>query len=147
MVERMLLEAANIKRLGDQYSQRDVGQLTVATTHTQARYALPAVITEFKRTYPKVHLKLHQASPGEIVKRVPDLVMSALDADVMKTYVGLGLGVGIVASMAVDPKCDSELRQLDSAHVFPETLRALPCGAATTRAVMPTASLSCALPN
>lgn len=122
MVERMLLEAANIKRLGDQYSQRDVGQLTVATTHTQARYALPAVITEFKRTYPKVHLKLHQASPGEIVKRVPDLVMSALDADVMKTYVGLGLGVGIVASMAVDPKCDSELRQLDSAHLFPENV-------------------------
>ena len=53
MVDRMLLEAANIKRLGDQYSQRDVGQLTVATTHTQARYALPAVITEFKRAYPK----------------------------------------------------------------------------------------------
>ena len=72
MVDRMLLEAANIERLGDQYSQRDVGQLTVATTHTQARYALPAVITEFKRAYPKVHLKLHQASPGEIVKLLLD---------------------------------------------------------------------------
>lgn len=201
MVERMLLEAGNIKRLGDQYSQRDVGQLTVATTHTQARYALPAVITEFKRAYPKVHLKLHQASPGEIVKllldgeadvgvatealadvgelasfpfyrwhhsvivpaghpledarpltleaitdypiityhegfsgrthldkafaaagAVPDIIMSALDADVIKTYVELGLGVGIVASMAVDGERDSKLRQLDSTHLFPENV-------------------------
>lgn len=201
MVERMLLEAGNIKRLGDQYSQRDVGQLTIATTHTQARYALPAVITEFRKAYPKVHLKLHQASPGEIVKllldgeadigvatealadvaefasfpfyrwhhsvivpaghpledmrpltleaitdypvityhegftgrthldkafaaagAVPDIVMSALDADVIKTYVELGLGVGIVASMAVDGARDGKLRQLDSTHLFPENV-------------------------
>ncbi|RJG11555.1 CysB family HTH-type transcriptional regulator [Massilia cavernae] len=201
MVDRMLMEAANIKRLGDQYSQRDVGQLTVATTHTQARYALPAVITEFKKAYPKVHLKLHQCSPGEIVKllldgeadigvatealsdvssfasfpfyrwhhsvivpaghpledvypltlealtehpiityhegftgrthldqafaqagAVPDIVMSALDADVIKTYVELGLGVGIVASMAVNPDKDRGLRQLDSKHLFPENV-------------------------
>lgn len=201
MVERMLLEAGNIKRLGDQYSRRDVGQLTVVTTHTQARYALPAVITEFRKAYPRVHLKLHQASPGEIVKLLqdgeadiavatealadmplfvsfpfyqwhhsvvvpaghplekvrpltleavteypiityhegitgrtyvdrafaaagvtPDIVMSALDADVIKTYVELGMGVGIVASMAFDPAKDGGLKQLDSRHLFPQNV-------------------------
>src|SRR5690606_34173015 len=72
MVERMLLEAGNIKRLGEQYSQRDVGQLTIATTHTQARYALPKMIADFRAAYPKVHLKLLQGSPGEIVKLLLD---------------------------------------------------------------------------
>src|SRR5690606_37973557 len=65
-VERMLLDAANIKNIAEQYSQQDEGQLTVATTHTQARYALPAVVVEFKKRYPRVHLKLHQGSPVEI---------------------------------------------------------------------------------
>ena len=199
MVERMLLDAGNIKRLAEQYSNRDEGRLTVATTHTQARYALPEVVTEFKRAYPKVHLKLHQGSPNEIVQMLldgqadigvatealadvpelasfpyygwrhavlvraghpledarpltleaiaehplityhegftgraridrafadaglaPDVVMSALDADVIKTYVELGLGVGIVAGMAFDPRRDADLRQLDSTHLFPE---------------------------
>jgi LysR family cys regulon transcriptional activator len=199
MVERMLLDAGNIKRLAEQYSNRDEGRLTVATTHTQARYALPAVVTEFKRAYPKVHLKLHQGSPNEIVQMLldgqadigvatealadvpelasfpyygwrhavlvraghpledarpltleaiaehplityhegftgraridrafadaglaPEVVISALDADVIKTYVELGLGVGIVAGMAFDPRRDADLRQLDSAHLFPE---------------------------
>ncbi len=201
MVDRMLLEAGNIKRLGEQYSQRDVGQLTIATTHTQARYALPKVIADFRAAYPKVHLKLLQGSPGEIVKLlldgeadigvatealathpsfvsfpyyhwqhsvvvpaghplenvrpltleavaehpvityhegfsgrthidaafaaahvVPDIVLSALDADVIKTYVDLGLGVGIVASMAVDPARDTGLRLLESSHLFPENV-------------------------
>ncbi|MDY0011890.1 MAG: CysB family HTH-type transcriptional regulator [Rhodocyclaceae bacterium] len=198
VVERMLLDAGNIKRLAEQYSARDEGQLTVATTHTQARYALPKVVTDFKRTFPKVHLKLHQGSPGEIVQMLldgaadigvatealedvpelasfpyyrwhhsvivpaghpleavrpltleavaehpiityhegftgraridktfanaglaPDVVMSALDADVIKTYVELGLGVGIIASMAFSPTRDGDLRQLESAHLFP----------------------------
>ena len=67
IVERILLDANNIKNLVEQYSQRDEGQLTVAATHTQARYSLPQVITAFKREFPKVHLKLHQAGPNEIV--------------------------------------------------------------------------------
>ncbi|TAH47843.1 MAG: CysB family HTH-type transcriptional regulator [Betaproteobacteria bacterium] len=201
MVERMLLDAGNIKRLAEQYSNRDEGTLTIATTHTQARYALPKVVTEFKRAFPKVYLKLHQASPEELVQMlldgeadigiateavadvpelasfpyyswhhsvivpaghplesiepltleaiarfpvityhegftgraridqaftqaglVPDVAMSALDADVIKTYVELGLGVGILASMAFNPARDGALRCLDSRHLFPENV-------------------------
>lgn len=201
MVERMLLDAGNIKRLAEQYSNRDEGTLTIATTHTQARYALPKVVTEFKHAFPRVYLKLHQASPEELVQMlldgeadigiateavadvpdlasfpyyswhhsvivpaghalesvqpltleaiarfpvityhegftgraridqtftraglVPDVVMSALDADVIKTYVELGLGVGILASMAFNPARDGELSQLDSTHLFPENV-------------------------
>lgn len=197
IVERMLLDAKNIKRIAEQFGSREQGQLSVVTTHTQARYALPKVVTAFKREFPKVHLMLQQASPGEIVALlldgqadigiatealgdvpeltlfpyytwhhavivpvghplesvrpltleavaeypivtyhegftgraridqvftragiVPDIVMSALDADVIKTYVELGLGVGIVASMASDPARDVNLRLLDSAHLF-----------------------------
>jgi len=199
MVERMLHDASNIKTLAENYSQRDEGQLTVATTHTQARYILPRVVAEFKKAYPKVHLKLHQGSPGEIVQMllagdadigiateavaevqelasfpyytwhhavvvrgghpleaakkltlaaiaehplityhegftgrtrideafaaaniVPDIVMSALDADVIKTYVELDLGIGIIASMAFSPSRDTDLRLIDSQHLFPE---------------------------
>jgi LysR family cys regulon transcriptional activator len=199
LVERMLIDASNIKTLAAQYSNRDEGQLTVATTHTQARYALPAVVAAFKQAFPKVHLKLHQGSPGEIVQMLlddeadigiateavtgveelvsfpyyawhhavvvpaghaleqvqaltladisayplvtyhegftgrqhidaafaqagitPDIVLSALDADVIKTYIELGLGVGIVASMAYEPTRDQNLRQLDARHLFPQ---------------------------
>jgi len=203
MVERMLLDAANIKRLADQYRGRDEGQLTVVTTHTQARYALPKVVAAFKRAYPRVLLKLHQGSPHEIVQMLldgeadigvatealaevpelasfpyygwqhavvvpaghpleeahpltleaiathplityhegftgrtridqtfaragltPDVVMSALDADVIKTYVELGMGVGIVAQMAFDPARDQRLARLDASHLFaPSTTR------------------------
>jgi len=198
LVERMLHDARNIKTLAEQYSQRDVGQLTVAATHTQARYALPRVIAEFKKAFPRVHLKLHQGSPQEIVDLllegeadigiateavaghpelaafdfyhwhhalvvpaghallslaqpsleaiaeypvityhegftgragidrvfaeaglVPDVVMSALDADVIKTYVELELGIGIVASMAFHPKRDEGLVMIDCQHLFP----------------------------
>ena len=197
MVERMLLDAGNIKRLAEQYSNAEEGRLTVVTTHTQARYALPRVVTAFKRAYPRVHLKLHQGSPAEIVQMLvdgeadlgvatealsevpelasfpfynwqhaiivpaghaleaarpitleavaghplityhegftgraridrtfadaglaPDVVMSALDSDVIKTYVELGLGVGIIASMAFSPARDAGLRLLDSSHLF-----------------------------
>ena len=199
MVERMLRDATNIKQLAQQYSNRDEGRLTVATTHTQARYALPRVVAEFKRAYPKVHLKLHQGSPNEIVQMLldgeadigvatealadvaelasfpyyswhhavlvpaghpleevrpltleaiaaypvityhegftgraridqafadaglaPDIVMSALDADVIKAYVELGLGVGIVASIAYQPGRDDGVRQLETPRLFPE---------------------------
>lgn len=197
IVERMLLDAKNIKRLAEQYSQRDQGTLSVATTHTQARYALPRVVTRFKQAFPKVHLVLHQASPQEIVQLLnsgdadigiatealstlpdlatfpyyswhhtvvvpkghplmqvealtldaiadypiityhegytgraridrtfanagitPDIVMSALDADVIKTYVELGLGIGIIASMAVNPDKDTELQEVGQRDLF-----------------------------
>jgi len=209
VAERMLLDAANIKRLGEQYARRDIGHLTVVTTHTQARYALPQVVTEFKRAYPKVHLKLHQGSPDEIVQmlldgtadigiasealaRVADLAtfpyyswyhsiivpvghplekvkpltlkavaewplityhegftgrssidrafdsaglemniaMSAMDADVIKTYVEMGLGIGVIAPMAFNPERESGLRLLDSIQLFPTTTTniAVRCG-------------------
>ena len=196
IVERMLLDAGNIKRLAEQFSLRDEGQLTIATTHTQARYALPKVVTAFKKAFPKVHLVLHQASPDELVRLLlageadigiateavaevpelvsfpyyswhhaviappehplhgqtlsletlaeypivtyhqgftgraqidrafadaglaPDIVMAALDADVIKTYVELELGVGIIASMAVDAQRDSQVRVVEGAPLF-----------------------------
>ncbi|MDR1462530.1 MAG: CysB family HTH-type transcriptional regulator [Azoarcus sp.] len=201
MVERMLLDAANIKRLAEQYASTDAGQLTIATTHTQARYALPPVVTAFRRDFPKVHLKLHQGSPAEIAQMLldgeadiavatetiaavpellsfpyyswhhaviapaghplaavrplalanivdcpiityhegftgrarvdsafaaeglaPEIVMSALDADVIKAYVGLGLGIGIIASMAYDAARDTDIVLLESLHLFPENI-------------------------
>jgi LysR family cys regulon transcriptional activator len=192
-----LLDAKNIKQLGKQFSESDKGQLTIATTHTQARYALPKVVSQFKSKYPNVHLALQQGSPEEIVQMLiqgradfgiatesldlvdelitfpyyswhhaivvpkghpleglteislaqvaeypivtyhegftgrksidrafakanisPDFVMSALDADVIKTYVELGLGVGIIASMAYQPERDTNLHMVHSEHLF-----------------------------
>lgn len=197
IVERMLLDAKNIKSLADQYTSRDEGQLTVATTHTQSRYALPPVVGAFKDAFPKVHLRLHQGSPEEIATMLldgradigiatealpdapdlisfpyyswhhaivvkpdhpltqldnlslaeiakypiityhdgytgrdsinktfakadlsPEIVMSAMDADVIKTYTELGLGVGIIASVAFDAVKDTGLRLLQSEHLF-----------------------------
>jgi len=197
IVERLLLDAQNIKQLADQFTQRDEGELVIATTHTQARYILPKVVKAFKDEFPKVHLVLHQGSPAEIasmlksgeadigiatealdttedvvcfpyyhwhhavivpeghplqrVKQlslkqvaaypiityhkgytgrtqldktfvdhgvVPDIVMSALDADVIKSYVELGLGIGIVASMAYLAERDTGLRMLKSEDLF-----------------------------
>ena len=197
IVERILLDTKNIKQLGAQFSQADKGQLTIATTHTQARYALPNVVSQFKKKFPNVHLALHQGSPQEIVEMLleghadigiatealegipelvtfpyyswhhtvvvpkghalegkknltleeiaeypivtyhegftgrksvdetfakagitPDIVMSALDADVIKTYVELGLGIGIIASMAYQEERDSKLTLLDVGNLF-----------------------------
>ncbi len=197
IVERMLLDAKNIKQLAEQFSNSEEGSLAIATTHTQARYVLPPIVTQFKKLYPKVHLVLHQARPTEIVSLlqegladigiatealteasnlahfpfhtwnhavivpaghplekvphlsleqigeyplityypgmtgrtkideafsqvgvVPDIVMSALDSDVIKTYVELGLGIGIVASMAFNPQKDKDLMLLDSSRLF-----------------------------
>ena len=199
IVERMLIDAKNIKRLADQFSNRDEGRLTIATTHTQARYALPPVVTRFKKEFPRVHLVLHQGNPAEIASMLssgeadvgiatealegmptlvsfpyytwhhgvivlrdhplarvqpltleaiaeyplityhegftgrssidrtfaaagvaPDIVMAALDADVIKSYVELGLGLGIIASMAFNPEKDSGLSLLNADHLFPE---------------------------
>lgn len=197
IVERILLDTQNIKKLGEQFSNRDRGQLTVATTHTQARYALPTVVAAFKKEFAKVNLVLHEASPAEIVSMLregradigiatealqdvpdlaafpwytwhhgvivptahplamekkltleaiaewpivtyqsgftgrgridsafdaaeisPDIVMTALDADVIKTYVELDLGIGIIASMAFSPDRDPHLKLLDATSLF-----------------------------
>lgn len=191
IVERMLRDADNIKRLSDDFNRVDQGELIIATTHTQARYILPPIVAKFKKAFPKVHLILQQASPVEITDMLmhgeadigiatesltqednlasvpyyhwyhsiitpqghplsqqqtvtldelaqwplityhggftgrskidsafantglnPDIVMSALDADVIKTYVELGMGVGIVSSIAYDADRDRRLHQL-----------------------------------
>lgn len=200
-VERMLIDAGNLKRVAEQYANSDAGSLTIATTHTQARYALPQIVRRFKAAFPRVHLVLHEANPAEIVALlqsgeadiaiateglegqatfvtfpfyewhhavvvpaghalaplaaeagalklevlaeqplvtyhqgytgrrrvdeafaraglVPDIVMAALDADVIKTYVEVGLGAGIVASMAFDTARDTGLRMIDASHLF-----------------------------
>jgi LysR family cys regulon transcriptional activator len=201
IVERILLDTRNIKRLAQQFSNQEQGHLTIATTHTQARYALPPVVTQFKKAFPQVHLILHQSSPGEIVSMlldgvadigiatealesvtelasfpyyswhhaiivphghplesvrpltikaiaeypiityhegftgragidetfareniIPEIAMSALDADVIKTYVELELGIGIVASMAFNPARDVRLNLLDSSHLFQKNI-------------------------
>lgn len=192
MVERILQDADNIKRLADDFNCMDQGELIIATTHTQARYILPPIVAGFKKAFPKVQLILQQASPVEITALLmqgeadigiatesltqqeslasipyyhwyhsiitpkdhplarqqsisidelakwplityhggftgrskidsafasaglnPDIVMSALDADVIKTYVELGMGVGIVNSIAYDKDRDQRLHQLN----------------------------------
>jgi LysR family cys regulon transcriptional activator len=198
VVDRILVDTQNLRRIADQFASRETGHFVVATTHTQARYALPKIIKWFKSDYPKVHLALHQGSPKEIaamlaagtadvgiateglddspelasfpfynwhhaviVRRdhpllqageltleaiseypiityhegftgrahvdkafadagiVPDIVLSAIDADVIKTYVELDLGVGIVASMAYDPEKDRDLALIPVPSLFP----------------------------
>jgi LysR family cys regulon transcriptional activator len=200
IAERMLADAANLKRAGEDYASRNLGTLTIATTHTQARYALPRAVAAFKRRYPKVHLVIHQGNPTQICEQVaageadlcvateqisehpglvalpcyqwyrcivvpprhallkiqpltleavarypivtydyafanrslvnrafeqrglaPDVVLTAFDADVIKTYVELGLGVGIMAKMAFDPRRDRHLRAIDASHLFPSS--------------------------
>jgi DNA-binding transcriptional LysR family regulator len=197
VIERMLQEAENLKRVAKDYGAADVGALTIATTHTQARYALPKVVSAFKRKHPQVHLSLQQGNPPQVAEMVlrgeadvgiatealdhypgllalpgyqwshsvvvprdhalasakaitletiaqhpiitydpaftgrthidaafaardlkPDIVIAAIDADVIKTYVELGLGVGIVASMAYDAERDHALVAFDASHLF-----------------------------
>lgn len=194
---RILAEIDNIQRLAKEFQSTDSGDLRVATTHTQARYALPATITAFRRQYPKVSLHLNQGSPPQIAGWAasgesdfaiatealehfeellmlpcyhwnrcvlvprdhplaqtsklklkdlaacpivtytfgftgrskldaafaaqglePDVVLTAVDADVIKTYVRLGLGAGIVANMAYDPQTDGDLVKLNASHLF-----------------------------
>jgi len=197
IAERILAEAANLKRAGEEFANEKLGTLTVATTHTQARYALPKAVAAFKKRYPKVRLVLHQGNPTQICEAVvageadlaiatesiaeypelvslpcyqwnrcvvvppahpllkakpltleaiaqypvvtydfafagrsqinkafekrglaPNVVLTALDSDVIKTYVELGLGIGILAEMGFDPKRDRGLHALDASHLF-----------------------------
>ena len=185
VIERLLTEAENLKRVSDEYASETRGNLTIATTHTQARYALPSVVGAFKKKFPDVHLALVQGTPPQIaemlakgeadigiatetldlhadliamkayewdhavvvpvkhplagVKKLsleelarhpivtydtaftgrtridkafaaaglkPDIVFTAIDSDVIKTYVSLGMGVGIIAAMAFDAARD-----------------------------------------
>ena len=194
---RILKEADNLKRVGAEYAGGDSGSLTIAATHTQARYALPAVVKRFVDKYPGVRLSLHQGSPTQIAEWVsngeadigiateamdqypqlvmlpcyqwshvviapeghpllaepsltlqalaryplitydpaftgrsrinraferagitPNVVLAAIDADVIKTYVGLGLGLGVIAAMAFDAERDTGLKALDASHLF-----------------------------
>jgi LysR family transcriptional regulator, cys regulon transcriptional activator len=200
IAERILADAASLKRAGEDFAGEKIGTLTVATTHTQARYALPKAVAAFKRRYPKVQLFIHQGNPTQICEQValgeadlcvatehiaehpglvalpcyqwnrcivvparhpllkagpltleaiakypivtydfayanrsvvnrafeqrglaPQVVLTAYDADVIKTYVELGLGVGIMAKMAFDPKRDRQLRAIDASHLFPSS--------------------------
>src|SRR5262245_35574421 len=70
IAERMLKDVENLKQVAREYSSEDTGALVIATTHTQARYALPAVINRFTRRYPKVRLSLRQGSPEQIAALV-----------------------------------------------------------------------------
>ena len=194
---RMLLDAANLKQVGQEFKDQQVGELTIATTHTQARYALPPVVKQFIRHYPEVKLGLHQGNPTQIAEQVlsgeadigiateslalydelvtlpcyewhhcvvvppkhplllekrltlkklaqypiitydfaftgrnkinqafneagitPNIALTAIDADVIKTYVELGMGVGIVAQMAFVPERDKKLKMIDAGHLF-----------------------------
>ncbi|TAM11804.1 MAG: HTH-type transcriptional regulator CysB [Nevskiaceae bacterium] len=194
---QLLREIQNIEGVAAEYLDTDSGELSIATTHTQARYALPPTIEKFRRKYPKVRLQIHQGSPPQIAAMAadgnadfaiatealehfsqlvmlpcylwnrcvlvkpdhplaqknridlhdiaaypvitytfgftgrsrldqafssrglkPEVVLTAVDADVIKTYVRLGLGIGIVADMAYDKKEDSDLVRLDASHLF-----------------------------
>jgi len=203
IAQRVLKDVENLRQVGEEFTEEDNGHLTIATTHTQARYALPHVIQRFTKRYPGVRLSLRQGSPTQISELVtsgeadiaiateaielyedlvmlpcyewnrcvlvppghpllkakkltlqamaafpiitydfaftgrskmnqafadkgltPNVVLTAIDADVIKTYVELGLGIGIVAMMAYDPKRDTHLRAMDASHLFePSTTR------------------------
>jgi LysR family transcriptional regulator, cys regulon transcriptional activator len=197
IAERILSEAQNLRRAGEEFANDQLGTLTIAATHTQARYALPPAVAAFMRRYPKVKLVIHQGNPTQICEQVregdadfcvateaieqyPELVsmpvyqwnrcvvvparhpllkakpltldklaaypivtydfafanrslvekafesrglqanvvLTALDSDVIKTYVELGLGIGILAKMAFDPERDRSLRAIDASHLF-----------------------------
>jgi LysR family transcriptional regulator, cys regulon transcriptional activator len=197
-IERILAELDNLRRIGDEYSQQERGTLSIATTHTQARYMLPGPVALLRRRYPEVRVALHQGNPEQVARMLidgaadiglatesledhdelitlpcydwqhvvvvptghaladgpvptleqlagyplvsyhpsftgrrridaafaqrhlnPDIVLEAIDSDVIKTYVKLGLGVGIVAEMAMrDDAPDSGLVARPVGHLF-----------------------------
>ncbi len=199
--QRILREAQAIRAMSLDVRDAQRGTLSIATTHTQARYVLPPVIAKFREKYPKVRLHLHQGTSEQIAEMLnsehvdlaiatgsreqfpncvllpcyewyrrivvprahplararhvsieklatfpivtyvfslsgpsslpaaferaglePDIALTARDADVIKTYVKLGLGVGVVAAMAIDPAEDADLVSIEATHLFPRHL-------------------------
>ncbi len=202
VVERIMQEIDNLKKVSDEFARRDEGSLVIACTHTQARYVLPKVIPSFRQHFPKVHLSLAEGSPPQLAQMVltgqadlavateslaltpgletmpcyvwehsvvvksdhplaqlslqkdfeltlqhlasypivtydkafsgrlsidrafeahsirPDVVLEAIDADVIKTYVDVGLGIGIIAGMAYEPARDGHLVSISAGHLF-----------------------------
>ncbi|MEJ8858519.1 CysB family HTH-type transcriptional regulator [Variovorax robiniae] len=196
IIERVLMESTNLRHAGQEFVAQQSGVLSVAATHSQARYALPVAVQEFRAHYPNVRLHLHQGSPKQIVQMLlegevdvgiatealadypqllalpcyrwthsvivppghalldapltlealaqhplitydtgftgrtriddafeqhgltPNIALAAMDADVIKTYVGLGMGVGIVANIAYEAERDAQLRAIDAGHLF-----------------------------
>ena len=198
IVERLLVEAENLQQASAEFAAQDSGTLTVAVTHTQARYALPQVVQSFRNAFPGVRIALQQSAPEHIAEWVlsgkadigiateglsafpdlvsfpcyrwshlivapeghpifssnqplrledlaehplitydvgftgrshidaafveaglaPDIVLTAMDSDVIKQYVSLGMGVGIVASMAFDHGRDKGMRAIEASHLF-----------------------------
>ncbi|BBB63297.1 CysB family transcriptional regulator [Undibacterium sp. KW1] len=197
IIERLLLEAENLRQAGEDYSDQSKGTLTIATTHTQARYVLPKVVQGFRQAFPEVRIALQQSSPEHIAEWVlsgkadigiateglsqfkdlasfacyewnhvvvvpeghpllskeeltledlsnyplitydvgftgrghiddafrlaglrTDIVLTAMDSDVIQQYVALGLGVGLVASMAIEVQRAHGLRTISASHLF-----------------------------
>lgn len=198
--ERVLAEADGLRRLSAQYAAGHLATLSVAATHTQARYALPSVLARFRAEFPDVQFHLLQGNPGQVADYVvhgeatfglatesldehpsldtraayawrhcvvvppghrlaargaaltlaeladeplitytaeftgrraidaafaaaglsPRVVLEAIDSDVIKAYVELGFGVGVIAGIAVDPERDRGLVRLDPEGLFPE---------------------------
>lgn len=202
VVERIMREVDNLKKVSDEFAQRDEGGLVIGCTHAQARYLLPQVIPGFRAQFPKVRVSLAEGNPTTLARMVlheqadlaiateslahtpglaalpvyewehvlvvkpdhpltgltssqarslsleqlaqypivtydrqfsgrrtidevfaqkdiqPDIVLEAIDADVIKTYVDVGLGVGIIAGMAFDPRRDKDLVGIPVGHLF-----------------------------
>jgi LysR family cys regulon transcriptional activator len=197
IARQILSQVEAIRAVAGEYTQPNQGKLNIATTHTQARYALPNMIKTFMQRYPNVSLHMHQGSPEQISEAAakgiadfaiatealhlyqdlimlpcyhwnrsiitppdhplgklsevtitdlgdypivtyvhgftgrseldrafnqagikPNVVFTATDADVIKTYVRMGLGVGVVASMAIDANNDADLINIPAAHLF-----------------------------
>lgn len=201
VVGDILSQVESIKKIAQEFNNEDKGDLSIATTHTQARYVLPTVINRFMKTFPDVSLHMHQGTPARISEMAsdgtvdfaiatealefhsdlimmpcyswnrlvvvpknhpltrmqslslealaeypivtyvkgftgrskldeafaeadlsPNIVFTASDADVIKTYVKLGLGIGIVASMAYDPEKDNDLVALKADALFEDSV-------------------------
>lgn len=202
VIDRIMREVDNLKKVSDEFAQRDEGALVIACTHTQARYLLPRVIPDFRKQFPKVHVSLAEGNPEHLAQLVlheqadlaiatetlaqtpglaalpvytwehtlvvppdhplaqlkssaaralsleqiaeypivtydrafsgrraidlafeqagivPDIVLEAIDADVVKTYADIGLGIGIIAGVAFDPRRDKGLVGLPAGHLF-----------------------------
>ena len=214
-IDIILREVNNLKRIGEQYSSQDTGTLSIATTHTQARYVLPLPVAQLRSAYPSVNISLHQGAPDQVARMVldetaeigiateslsdypelitmpcyewqhvlvlradhplakveqlelanlanepiityhpsftgrtridkafaaahltPRIALEAIDSDVIKTYVRLGLGVGIVAEMAVKDGLDNDLVARPASQLFGKTWRVLRSSAAPTFATL-----------